>query len=316
MTPDYDRLLDAETRAFIQRTDSFYPPDTGTRSIREQRTLYDEMSRAFQVPRPEGVTVTDRHVGAVPVRDYRRDGATARVLFFHGGGFAVGGLDSHDDLCAEICARTGVDVTAVAYRLAPEHCFPADLDDARTVWRDLAAQPGGRIVLVGDSAGGTLCAGLSHELRTAPRRPDGQVLIYPGLGFQPGSASMETHAAAPMLSREDCIFYRDLRVGERSDLLTDPRCSPLRAERFDRLPPTVAFAAECDPLSDEAVAYTDAIRAAGGSARSVRETGLVHGYLRARHSVARARESFERILDAIASLGAGLPVAPPPGDSA
>lgn len=306
MTPDYRQIIDAETWAFIERTHGFYPADTATRTVAEQRDLYDAMCRAFRAPRPDSVTVTDLRVGPVPVRDYRLGGGAARVLFFHGGGFTLGGLDSHDDICAEICARTGFDVTAVDYRLAPEHSFPADLEDALCVWRDLSKSESRRIVLVGDSAGGTICAGLSRALHGAPRRPDGQVLIYPGLGFRPEGRSMVLHADAPLLSRADCTFYRDIRVGGNADLLADPRCCPLRAEHFAQLPATVAFAAECDPLADEAASYVEAIRNDGGTARFVLETGLVHGYLRARHSVGRARRSFARIVSAIADLGSGV----------
>ncbi len=312
MRTGYRQIIDAETWAFIERSDSFYPADTATRTVAEQRAIYDAMCRAFHAPRPEGVTVTDRLVEAVPVREYRSGTADAHVLYFHGGGFVVGGLDSHDDICAEICARTGCNVTAVAYRLAPEHVFPADLEDALTVWYELCAWQAGPIVLVGDSAGGTICAGLSHALRDTPRQPDGQVLIYPGLGFLPESRSMEIHASAPMLTREDCLFYRDLRIGDDVGWLSDPRCCPLRAEGFALFPPTVVFVAECDPLADEGIAFAEAIRADGGTARHVREDGLVHGYLRARHMAARARESFERILSAIADLGDVRPDNAPP----
>ena len=305
MTVDYRQIIDAETWAFIERTESFYPPLAVSLSVAEQRSLYDRMSAAFRAPRPDGVTVTDRHIGPVPVRDYRARDARTQVLFFHGGGFVLGGLDSHDDVCAEICDQTGFNVTAVDYRLAPEHRFPSDLEDALTVWDDLCVRESDQIVLVGDSAGGTICAGLSHVLRPQARRPDGQVLIYPGLGFAPGTRSMEVHAAAPMLSRDDCLYFHDLRIGGNTDLSADPRCCPLQAETFTNLPATLVFAAECDPLADEGAAYVNAIVKDCGTARFVLETGLVHGYLRARHSITRARESFARIVSAIADLGAG-----------
>lgn len=174
MTLDYGSIIDAETWAFIERTNAFYPPDTATRTVAEQRAVYDRMCRAFHAPHPPGVAVRDRSIGALRLRDYSVGGGAARVLYLHGGGFVVGGLDSHDDVCAELCAGTGYDVTAVDYRLAPEHRFPADFDDAMTAWRDLAAQAPGPIVLVGDSAGGALCAGLSHALRGDARAPAGQ----------------------------------------------------------------------------------------------------------------------------------------------
>lgn len=305
MPPDYATIIDAETWAFIERTGSFYPPDAVDLTIAEQRLVYDRMCAAFHAGRPEGLRVSDRLIGALPLRDYSTGGGAARVLYFHGGGFVVGGLDSHDDVCAELCARTGFDVTAVDYRLAPEHVFPADIEDAVTAWRDMVSRGEGPVVLAGDSAGGALCAGLCEALRGEDRQPAGQVLIYPGLGLDLDTDSMQTHAEAPMLTRADCRFYRGIRVGGDMAKLDDPRCSPMRAGGFEGLPPTFVVTAECDPLADDGRHYVEAIAAAGGRAELVCEAGLVHGYLRARHSVGRARASFTRIVTAIAALGAG-----------
>ncbi len=305
MTPDYRQIIDGETWAFIARSEACYPPDTATRSVAEQRDFYNAMCRAFHVPHPPGVTACDRMAGRVPVRDYSLGGGAAHILFFHGGGFVVGGLDSHDDICAELCAGTGFDLTAVDYRLAPEHVFPADFDDAMAAWEDLGARVSGPIVLVGDSAGGTLCAGLSHALRGAARRPSGQVLVYPALGLSPESTSMELHAEAPMLTRAECLYYRKIRVGGDASLLDDPRCMPLRAESFAGLPPSIVISVECDPVAGDGRTYATAIANAGGAAQWRSEPGLVHGYLRARHSVERARVSFRRIVAAISALGSG-----------
>ncbi len=305
MGPDYRRIIDDETWAFIDRTAACYPPETATRSVAEQRKIYDAMCRAFHVPHPSGVTVRDRMGGGVPVRDYSVGGGAAHILFLHGGGFVVGGLDSHDDVCADLCAGIGFDLTSVDYRLAPEHVFPADFDDAMAAWEDLSARVSGPIVLVGDSAGGTLCAGLSHALRGAARRPAGQVLIYPALGLLPESANMDLHAEAPMLTRAEYLYYRDIRVGGDASLLDDPRCMPLRAESFAGLPPSIVISAECDPVTADGRAYVAAIATAGGAALWRSEPGLVHGYLRARHTVERARDSFRRILAAVSALGTG-----------
>ncbi len=305
MRPDYDTLIDTQTWAFIAKTAQSFPDDTATRPIKAQRAIYNAMCRQFYAGRPDGVEVLDHQIASVPVRTYSSGDAAARVLFFHGGGFVVGGLDSHDDVCAEICDQTGFEVTAVDYRLAPEHLFPADHNDACTVWQHLASRPG-PIILVGDSAGGALCAGLAHTLRAEPRQPAGQVLIYPGLGAGLETESMTAHAHAPMLTRADCALYQNFRLGDDPSLLNDPRCCPLRAEDFSGLPPTVIFAAQCDPLCDDARLYTAQLTRAGVAARCFVEPGLVHGYLRARHSVDRAREGFGRIVAAIKDLGTGL----------
>jgi acetyl esterase len=299
--PKYDQLIDAQTWAFIRETESWYPPDAVGLTIVEQRAVYDKMCAAFHVGRPAGVAVQDEALPqaghSIPLRHYRsRPDAAAQVIYLHGGGFVVGGLDSHDDVCAEICAGTGFDITVVDYRLSPEHPFPQDIDDALAVVTTRMAKP---VVLVGDSAGGNLCAAVAAALRGTAHAPIGQVLIYPGLGGPKDSASMTAHAHAPMLTADDVAFYAGIRGGRSQD----PRFSPLMASDFAGLPPTIAFSAECDPLADDAALYAQAIRAAGGQALHLREAGLVHGYLRARHSVDRARASFARVLAAVSALG-------------
>ncbi len=293
--PDYQTLIDAATWAFIRETDSHYPPDTASRTINDQRAIYDAMCRAFHRGYPVGVTATDQTLGGAPCRVYAGAGAT--VMYFHGGGFVVGGLDSHDDVCAEICAATGFQVISVDYRLAPEHRHPAAFDDclAATLYTK------GPLILAGDSAGAALTASVAHALR-GKRAVLGQVLIYPGLGGDRNRGSYLTHANAPMLTRDDVEFYARMRHNgpEPTD---DPTAAVLHDTSFARLPPTVIFSAECDPLADDGRNYRDALLAAGGQAEWHLEHGLVHGYLRARHTVPRAAESFARITQAIARLG-------------
>ena len=302
--PKYRDLLDDEVWAFITETDRHYPPDTATMGIADQRAIYDRMCRAFHRGYPEGVTATDGEIAGTPVRRYAKAGSDRRacVVYFHGGGFVVGGLESHDDVCAEICDRTGLSVTAVDYPLAPEHTFPADFEACLDVTRAVLSQAEGPVVLAGDSAGGSLAAAVSAETRHDQRRPAGQVLIYPGLSGDVDAPSFDEHSHAPMLTRDDCVFYKTIRVGGDEAKQAHPRCSPLRDDDFARLPPTVAVAAQCDPLADNARDYVAAIRAAGGEAELIDEPGLVHGYLRARATVTKARESFTRVVQAIDRL--------------
>lgn len=305
--PKYDALIDAETWAFIRETESWYPPDAIGLTIEDQRAVYNRMCRAFHAGYPKGVQATDGVIAGphpIPVRRYTFGGGAARVVYFHGGGFVVGGLDSHDDVCAEICAATGFDVTAVDYRLSPEHPFPDDFNDALAAARAEAAR-GLPVLLVGDSAGGNLCAAVAAALRGTDLAPIGQVLVYPGLGAAEETQSAKAHAVAPMLTVQDMAFYALIRAGEDDAAQANPSFSPLRANDFAGLPPTIAITAECDPLSDDGALYAARLRAAGGRALHIEEPGLVHGYLRARHRVTRARHSFDRILRAIAALGQG-----------
>ncbi|MFT3688482.1 alpha/beta hydrolase [Paenirhodobacter sp.] len=278
---DYDRLLDPEIRAFIAETEGFTPPGLDPDDWVGQRAAYDRMAAHFHAGRPP-VEVRDERIGTVPVRRY---GAGATVLYLHGGGFVLGGLDSHDDICAEIAARVGCAVVSVDYRLGPEHPHPAAYDDAAQVARAL-----GPVVLCGDSAGATLCAALAGTF------PKGsflaQVLIYPLLGYPPEGGSFDIHAHAPLLSRDEVLLYDRLR-GAAPD---DPRHCPAKGNLAD-LPPTWLFPAEADPLHDDALRYAEA-----SGARVVEGAGLVHGWLRARHRSARAGAAFDRIIAVLSDL--------------
>ena len=302
---DYDRLIDAETWAFIRRTEAAYPEDAVDLDIAGQRRAYDAMCRDFHQPYPDGVTASDGQAQGVPIRIYSAGEPGITVVYFHGGGFVVGGLDSHDDVCAEICASTGYRVISVDYRLAPEHKHPAAFDDAWTATRWAAATYEGNIVLVGDSAGGNLAAAVAHHARGRLKGIVGQVLIYPGLGGDMTKGSYLDHAEAPMLTAQDLAFYKSVRV-DGDEPLNDPTYAPLRDRNFSKLPRTVIFTAGCDPLQSDGPAYRDKLAAAGVPAHEITEAGLVHGYLRARGTSARAAESFERILLAIEALGQGI----------
>lgn len=306
----YDKLIDAETWAFIERTNSFYPPDTTGLDIAGQRAVYDRMCRAFFAGYPDGVSAEIAGIEAegrtIPVRIYgRRDpDNAAAVLYFHGGGFILGGLESHDDVCAELCGRTGYAVVSVDYRLSPEHAHPAAFEDAMAAFVWISDTYRCRVVLAGDSAGGNLAAAVAHTSRGLATRPAGQVLIYPGLGGDLTRGSYVEHADAPMLSARNVAHYSEVRAAGQ-DVSADPSFAPLADSDFSGLPPTVAVTAQYDPLSSDGETYRDRILAAGGKAIWFEEAGLVHGYLRARHSVRRAKESFTRIVEAVRALGAG-----------
>ncbi|RWM41225.1 alpha/beta hydrolase [Mesorhizobium sp.] len=307
---DYKKLIDAETWAFIEKTNSYYPPDTIDYTIAEQRAVYDRMCREFFAGYPQGVTAETTAIAtptdSIPIRIYRNvePNGAAMVLYVHGGGFILGGLDSHDDACAELCARTGYEVVSVDYRLAPEHLHPAAFDDVMDAYEWAAGTYDCPVLLCGDSAGGNLCAAVAHATRGHVKKPVGQVLIYPSLGGDHSRGSYVTHAEAPMLTARDIEFYKHIRTGG-VDRTGDITLYPLADADFAYLPPTVLITAECDPLSSDGEAYRDRVVAAGGNAYWFEEPGLVHGYLRARHTVGRARTSFTRIVEAVSALGKG-----------
>lgn len=298
-------ITDPEVLAFIARTESFYPPDEAGLSVAGRRRVYDTMCAGFRRPHPAGLRAADDAIpgpaGAIPVRRYRPEapGATT-VVYFHGGGFMLGGLDSHDDVCAEIAAGTGCPVVSVDYRLAPEHPHPAAYEDSLAAAR--AALAAGPVVLAGDSAGACLAASVALTLRGAAI--GGQVLIYPTLGGQDlDLASYEENRDAPLLTAADVRASRTLRAGGTPPA-DDPTFYPLAARDLAGVAPAFISAAAVDPLRDDGVEYARRLTAAGVEARVVVEPQLPHGHLRARHMSARAGGAFGRILDAVRGFAA------------
>lgn len=293
--PDYRQIIDNETWTFIQETEAYYPPDAVGLSITDQRAVYDRMCAAFRAPRPAGLAVEDITLAGVACRSYGSGAVT--VLYAHGGGFVVGGLDSHDDVCAEFAQTTGARVVSVDYRLVPEHPHPSAYEDVLAVARALP----GPLVLAGDSAGGTLVASVAHALRgRAALR--GLMLIYPALGGDRSRGSYVTHAEAPMLSTADVLWYAATRHGGAEPATPDVTVGALHDSDFSGLPPVVVASAECDPLADDGRDYVARIRSAGGQAEWLLDEGLVHGWLRARHRVPRARLAFDRLCSKLAAL--------------
>lgn len=297
MSADYT-WLPADIRDFIARTEAAYPPDAVNFTIAQQRAFYDKLCADFSPPYPPGVSARDETIAGVPCRRYTpsapRAGVTA--LYFHGGGFIVGGLHSHDSICAELSQGAQVVMIAVDYRLVPEHLHPAAYDDCAAVFD---AVPGPK-VLVGDSAGGNLAACLSA---TRPGQVAGQVLIYPGLGGDRSLPSYARHVQAPMLTTADVEYYGKMRFdGER--VAGDLTSAPLDATDYSDLPPTTIFTAQADPLASDGVEYAARLAEAGVPVELTEEPGMVHGYLRARHMAQGARDSFQRITAALAAMPA------------
>jgi len=306
--------LDPEIATFVAKTDSFYPPTANTATAAENRRIYDRMCAAFRTPYPPGVTAMDAVLTAeTPARSLRLRRYTCAkpqpgvaLLYLHGGGFVLGGLDSHDDVCAELCAGAAIAVVALDYRLAPEHPYPAALDDAIAAYASLRAA-GQRVVVAGDSAGGNLTAALCLRLRRLQQpAPLGQVLIYPGLGGDPARAVQRGLAEAPLLSIADTLHYRAVYAGGADRIpKADPEFAPLQATEFTNLPPAAIFAAGIDPLCPDAEDYAAALKHAGVPVQYRNDPGLVHGHLRARHASRIAGACFAAIVRAVGDLARG-----------
>ncbi len=311
-SPPLRRMIDSEVAAFITRTESFYPSSTNRASPAENRAVYNRMCDDFRQPYPAGVSVSD---GVLHARNPDRKVRTrtfvpprpskVTLLYLHGGGYVLGGLDSHDDVCAELCLHAGIEVLLLDYRLAPEHVYPAALDDTEAAYRLLRAQER-RVIVGGDSAGGNLTAALCMRLkRLNEPMPLGQVLIYPGLGgdmFRNGERNLD----APLLPVRDSGGYRGIYAGGENKVpKDDPEFAPLCAPDLRGLPPAAIFAAGIDPLRQDAEDYAALLAAAGVPTMFRNEVGLVHGYLRARHMSRAAARSFAAIAEALSEMASG-----------
>jgi acetyl esterase len=226
--------------------------------------------------------------GPLGLRVYtpRGAGPFPLLVFFHGGGFVVCDLDTHDALCRNLCAGAGCVVASVDYRLAPEHRFPAAPDDclAATRWAaehaaELRADPA-RVAAGGDSAGGNLAAVVAQRARDegGPRLA-AQLLLYPTTdAAATGMPSLAENAEGYGLTARDMAWFKGHYLGDPAEA-ANPHASPLRAADLRGLPPALVQTAEYDPLRDEGEAYAARLRAGGRADRRSRRAGMIHGFL-------------------------------------
>lgn len=309
---------DPEVCAFIERSNSFYPADAFLGTVEQSRTWYNRYAAAMAQPCPPDVHTEDFGIAGLQAghtlaaRRYRCAAASpaalaaVSVLYIHGGGFVLGGLDSHADVCAGLCQLSGLEVVASTYRLAPEHHHPAQLDDVQAAFNHLRTL-GRKIILCGDSAGGNLIAGLSIRLRALGQEQAlGQVLIYPGLGGDTTQGSYLSNAHAPMLTTEESAYYFAVRTeGLSAEQRNQPELRPLLAKDLSATPQTLVVTADIDPLRDDGMHYVNRLQAVGVTARWRNEPELVHGYLRARHTSRRVADSVAAIADALKHMASG-----------
>ena len=226
----------------------------------------------------------------------------------HGGGWVVGGLDSHDFICFELASALQVLVIAIDYRLAPEYPFPAAYQDCRAVWQAIQAGQAPhainlqRLVVMGDSAGGNLAAALCLGLRDDGQPlPVAQVLIYPGLGGPADLPSRRDCMDAPLLSTADTDCYLAMYLHAAGT--PSAYAMPLLAEYFGGLPKALIAVAQFDPLRDDGMLYAERLQQAGVPAVLYPGKGLVHGCLRARGQAPEVDQLYNYLLHYLRSEG-------------
>lgn len=292
---------------FIEGSGGFaLTPDSDPQELRD---LYAALSVPVQIAIAH---VEDRKIpgpaGAeIPVRIYRPEGDQPQpaIVYYHGGGWVIGGLNTHDGTCRALADAVGAIVVSVDYRLAPEHPFPAPVDDAFAAlhWvRDHATDLGvdaTRIAVAGDSAGGNLAAVVAQLTRDVGG-PSlcFQLLVYPVTDHEFDSVSMNDNAEGYFLTRDAMKWFYNHYLNDPSEG-ADPRVSPLRAPNLSRLAPAFVITAEFDPLRDQGVAYATAMAEAGTPVQSCTYDGMFHGFLSMVEWIDAGKVAFD---DAVAAL--------------
>lgn len=252
------------------------------------REAYRATRTATQGPTPEVQVVRDLTIpgpaGDLPLREYRpADGILGALVYYHGGGFVIGDLDSHDNLCRHLALESGCVVYSVDYRLAPEDRYPAAVDDciAATQWiyahADELAIDAARIAIGGDSAGGTLATVTAIALRDAGGpAPVFQLLLYPGTDLRRTTPSHKENAQGYMLTADLIDYFMDHYLDREQ--YGEWQAAPIHTPDLSGLPPALVITAGYDPLRDDGLAYADALSAAGVETAYVCFDRMIHGF--------------------------------------
>ena len=298
------RRLAPDVLAVVEECERAAPAGPGIAGL---RAAHERDAPVLSGPGPRLASVEDAALpgpyGPVPVRTYRpvRDAALPVVAYFHGGGWATGSIDSFDGVARRLAVASGAAVVSVGYRLAPEHPFPAPVEEGLAVVRRLADE-GRALAVAGDSAGGNLAAVISRRLRDENgARPRAQALVYPVCDAALDTPSAEEFAEGYGFTRAAMERFWALYLAGADG--RHPDASPRRAERLGGLPPALVLTAEADVLRDEGEAYAAALRSAGVRTALRRYPGTVHGFWR---WCARTEASVRAIDEAGAFLRAAL----------
>ena len=301
--------VDPQIAALLERVNAAPPLSAGTPA--EGREAFLALNRlAAQAVAPVDVgSVEEVSGGPVPMRAYRPEGdQIATLIFFHGGGFVIGDLESYDAQCRLLCSRVGATVVSVDYGLAPEHPFPAGVKDALAAFDWVVENERGPFVIGGDSAGGNLSAVTAQARRGAGIAA--QLLIYPAADLLNEYPSMEENGEGLFLTRDDMDWFHHHYLGEDESARSDPRASPLLAEDLSGLPPALVYTAQYDPLRDAGNAYAEALSAAGVKVVHRCFEGLIHGFFGLGPFSRAAQAAIDQICDDLRGVLTGEPATP------
>jgi acetyl esterase len=256
-----------------------------------RKVLEARLQLLFGEPDPVK-SVGDVDAGGVPARVYDPAGNGAGVVYFHGGGWVLGSLASHDKLCRTLAARSGCTVISVDYRLAPEHPHPAAVEDAWTA-TEWAAKRWSPLAVAGDSAGGHLAAVTALRARDEGLPLSQQVLVYPVTDFDFETPSYREHGVDTTLTTTTMRWYWDTYVPDERDRR---EASPLRAPDLSGVAPALVITAECDPLCDEGESYARRLEDAGVPVVLSRYEGQMHGFFCMPGVIDAGRDAIDEVV--------------------
>jgi acetyl esterase len=302
--------IDPQVQAFLDELNSLHAPPLHTLTPEEARAAVAADAGALGPAEPVA-RIQDRPVpgpgGEIPVRIYtpQGQGPFGVFVYYHGGGWVLGDIATHDNLCCQITNAVNCIVVSVDYRLAPEHKYPAAVDDAYAATRwvfdsaeTFAGDPA-RVAVGGDSAGGNLAAAVCLMARDrAAFQPVLQVLIYPITDYNLNTPSYLENADGYLLTRDTMRWFWQCYLDREEDAC-QPYACPLRAEDLRGLPSALVITAEYDPLRDEGEAYAARLREAGAPVTLARYEGMIHAFVRRTAQFDKARAAVHEITEAL-----------------
>lgn len=282
--------VDPEIKDLLEQISALGEMDLNEIPPQKFRELFDSSGTAMNPDKPEVSDTRDFEIpvkqGVIKARMYMPDeSGDSLIVFFHGGGFVIGNIETHDNVCRLICRNSGVKVLSIDYRLAPEYKFPTAVEDAFDSYKwvlDNSSNIGvekGKIALAGDSAGGNLCASISIQCRdNGIQLPRLQMLFYPVVTADVSSQSYRDFGEGLFLTAKMSSWFMKQYITSREDLL-DPRYNILFTDDLSGLPETIVVTAEYDTLRDQGETFVSRLRSSGTPATGVRALGMVHGFL-------------------------------------
>src|SRR5215468_2192594 len=302
LDPQAQRIIDATNALGLPPMEQMSP--AAARASMRERTA--GLGPVEEVARTEDHRVPVEG-GAITVRCYtpKGPGPFPVHVYFHGGGWVIGDIETHDGICRSLANAAGCVVASVDYRLAPEHKYPVAAQDAFAATRWIAREAGrlgvdgGRIAVGGDSAGGNLAAAVALMARDGDGPPLAlQVLVYPVTHHSFDTPSYREHAEGYLLTRSAMRWFWNHYLPRQEDGL-EPLASPLLSRSLHGLPPALVITAEYDPLRDEGEAYAARLGEAGVPVTVTRYPGMIHGFLRMINLVDKARAARDEIASAL-----------------